>query len=58
MSAITDVGAGGLSLVGIGVGPGTEHVQDFYPRALASVPLADLPARVGAVLREVLTRAA
>ena len=58
VSAVADVSRGGLSLIGIGVGPGTDHVAEYYPRAIASVPLTDLPARVGAVLREVLTRAA
>ncbi len=41
-----------LALVGIGVGNDTEHVADFYPKHLANVPVAELPRRIGDVLRE------
>ena len=41
-----------LALVGIGVGPRTEHVADFYDRHLASVPIDELPHRIGGVLRD------
>jgi hypothetical protein len=47
-----------LSLVGIGLGPGTEHVSDYYPRALASVDLESLPRALGGVLRQSLAQAA
>jgi cobalamin biosynthesis protein CobT len=47
-----------LSLVGIGLGPGTEHVSDYYPRALASVSLEALPTALGGVLRQSLALAA
>ena len=43
-----------LSLVGIGVGPGTEHVAEFYPHAVANVALSELAERVGDVLRDQL----
>lgn len=39
-----------LDLVGIGVGPGTEHVRDFYPVSLASVPLDELATRLAGLL--------
>jgi Mg-chelatase subunit ChlD len=44
-----------LSLVGLGIGPGTEHVRDFYPHHLASIPLESLPRRIGDVLRACIT---
>ncbi len=46
-----------LTLVGLGIGEGTAHVSEFYPRALASVPLEELPSRVGALLTEMLRAA-
>ncbi len=41
-AAVADLTAPGipLSLVGVGLGPGTGHVRSFYPDALAEVPLA------------------
>ena len=33
-----------IRLVGVGVGSGTEHVTQYYPRSRASVPVADLGA--------------
>lgn len=38
---------GAIHVVGIGMGPGTEHVQAFYPEALPAVPLDALPEALG-----------
>lgn len=37
-------------LVGVGVGPGTEHVADYYPIHAAEVPVEDLANRLAALL--------
>jgi hypothetical protein len=47
--------AAGLKLVGIGLGSGTEHVKQFYPESIASVPAGELAERIGDVLRRILT---
>lgn len=39
-----------LHLLGIGLGPGTDHVRKFYPDNLASVPLRVFPEELGRVL--------
>ena len=36
-----------LELLGIGLGPGTEHVTGFYPQSVASVPLDDFAQQIG-----------
>jgi hypothetical protein len=41
----------GLKLVGIGLGPGTGHVKDFYPESVADVPADQLAAQIGQLLR-------
>jgi hypothetical protein len=42
----------GVHLVGVGVGPGTTHVADFYPDGLANVAPRDLPRALARVLRQ------
>jgi cobalamin biosynthesis protein CobT len=44
----------GLRLVGIGLGPNTEHVRDFYPESIASVAPHRLAGEIGALLRRSL----
>ncbi|MCO4762798.1 MAG: hypothetical protein KC502_14890 [Myxococcales bacterium] len=46
--------AAGLRLIGLGLGPGTEHVRSFYPEHEANVPLEELASRIGALLERVL----
>jgi len=41
-------------LVGLGIGPGTEHVRSFYPTSLASIPLKDLPRLLGDLLEDMI----
>jgi hypothetical protein len=41
-------------LIGLGIGSGTEHVRDFYPTSLPSVPLKDLPRLLGDLLEDVI----
>lgn len=43
-----------LHLVGIGLGPGTEHVREFYPDHLANVPLRAFPERLGRVIGDLV----
>lgn len=41
-------------LVGLGLGPGTDHVADFYPIALPGIRAEELPERLAALLVDVL----
>lgn len=45
-----------LMLLGVGLGPGTEHVARYYPDHLASVPLQHFPAALGGLIERVLKR--
>jgi len=42
--------SGGIALVAIGIGPGTAHVEQFYPDAQGEVTVADFPAVLTAAL--------
>jgi nitric oxide reductase activation protein len=53
VAELSGIGAG-LQLLGIGLGPGTDHVNKFYPRSVANVPVERLAAEIGGVLREAL----
>ncbi|PIR49093.1 hypothetical protein COU80_01635 [Candidatus Peregrinibacteria bacterium CG10_big_fil_rev_8_21_14_0_10_55_24] len=44
---------GEQALVGIGVGPGTRHVETFFPHALPNVPIEELPERMGDLLVDI-----
>ena len=41
----------GIHLVGLGIGPGTEHVSTYYQDAHANVALEELPTVLAATLR-------
>ena len=43
-----------LHLFGIGLGEGTEHVLEYYPNAIASVPPEKLAAETGALIKDVI----
>jgi hypothetical protein len=43
-----------LRLIGVGIGPDTDHVRDFYPHSRASVPLDRFAAALAELLRMVL----
>jgi hypothetical protein len=43
-----------LTLVGIGLGPQTDHVSNFYPESIANVPVECLADEIGALLQRVL----
>jgi hypothetical protein len=43
-----------LRLIGVGIGPDTDHVSDFYPHSRASVPLDRFAATLAELLRAVL----
>jgi hypothetical protein len=45
--AVAQVSRMNIQLVGIGCGPGTQHVREFYPISEADVALADLAGVVG-----------
>jgi hypothetical protein len=47
-------GVRGLRLVGIGLGPNTEHVRNFYPESIANVRPARLADEIGGLLRRAL----
>lgn len=40
-----------VHVIGLGVGEGTRHVAEYYPRHAAEIPLAALAGRLGAVVR-------
>ena len=44
----------GVWLVGLGLGPETGHVKDFYPVSRAEVGVAELPQVLGALVRSAL----
>jgi midasin (ATPase involved in ribosome maturation) len=41
-------------LIGVGLGPDTEHVKDFYPTSLPNLRLKDIPATLGALLEDMI----
>jgi hypothetical protein len=41
-----------LELLGIGLGPGTEHVATYYPRSVASVPLERFADEIGRLIAQ------
>lgn len=43
-----------LTLIGVGLGPDTGHVTDFYPQSRANVPVQQLAEIIGALIREAL----
>jgi len=54
--AIRDVAREDIALVGVGLGPGTQHVSDYYPDHLAEVPVERFATRLGQVLSHMLLR--
>jgi hypothetical protein len=52
-AAVRTIGAmrPAVHVIGLGVGPGTKHVAEYYPRHLSEIPLAELPGKLGAVVR-------
>jgi len=51
------VGDGRVRLVGLGLGPGTEHVASFFPQALPAMPLEDLPGALGGLVERLVASA-
>ncbi len=43
------------SLVGLGLGDGTEHVRDFYPTSIAGIRVDELPRVLGDLLEAILS---
>ena len=43
-----------VHLIGLGLGPDTSHVEQFYPHAKGSIPLNNLAKEIGRVLHNVL----
>lgn len=43
-----------LTLFGLGLGPGTNHVKEFYPNAIADIPVDGFARELGQLLRRVL----
>ncbi len=54
VDAVASLTARGLAPVGIGLGPDTSHVADYYRHHLAEVPLAELARRLGGVVGDLL----
>ncbi len=53
-SAVEQVSASGIDLIGLGIGPGTRHVTEYYPNARAEVPLDRLAGTIAEILDEAL----
>jgi nitric oxide reductase activation protein len=53
--AVSHVTASDIHLIGVGLGPGTQHVAKYYPDHLANVPLNQFPADLGRLLDRLLT---
>lgn len=53
--AVSQINESGIDLIGVGIGEGTGHVREYYPRHLAEVPVSEFPERMGALVRELLT---
>jgi cobalamin biosynthesis protein CobT len=45
-----------VSLIGVGVGPGTNHVADYFPDYVANVPVSELAAQLSEILAVALAR--
>jgi cobalamin biosynthesis protein CobT len=45
-----------VHLIGLGLGEDTEHVSQFYPHAIGSIPVPSLSREIGSVLQKVLRR--
>ncbi len=45
-----------VELVGVGLGPDTEHVREFYPESIAEVPVDRFASEIGALLERALTK--
>jgi uncharacterized protein with von Willebrand factor type A (vWA) domain len=43
-----------IRLMGLGMGPGTEHVDTYYSNSRANIPIEDLPHELSTVLREAI----
>ena len=43
-----------IRLMGLGMGPGTEHVNTYYSNSRANIPIEDLPHELSTVLREAI----
>jgi len=43
-----------LTLVGVGIGPDTAHVREFYPQAVADVPVGSFARTIAALLEDAL----
>jgi hypothetical protein len=43
-----------LKLIGVGLGPDTGHVKEFYPNSVANVPVARFAAEIAELLRGIL----
>ncbi len=53
--AIADIEADArIALIRLGIGPKTEHVNEYYPQAMANVPLTKLAPTLRNLLQRVL----
>lgn len=41
-------------IIGLGIGPDTEHVEHFYPRSIADVPVEEMAQKLADVLRDAI----
>ncbi len=45
-----------IHLIGLGMGPGTEHVNKFYTNNRANIPIEELPHELSTVIKEAILR--
>jgi cobalamin biosynthesis protein CobT len=41
-------------LIGLGIGPGTNHVETYYPNSVANINVRQMPERVADIIREAI----
>lgn len=48
----------GQKLIGLGIGPGTQHVERYYPQSIANVGVKEMSTKLAGLVREVIARPA
>ncbi len=43
-----------ITLIGVGLGPDTQHVKEFYPQSISEVPVSQFAEKLGELLRKTL----
>ena len=41
-------------LIGLGIGPGTDHVERYYPNSVANIGVREMSEKLADIIREVI----